>query len=281
MLEFGKVKPMLCTLKVKPLDDPAYVYERKFDGFRALAFVNKDGSYRLQARSLTDKTALFPELKFVVNRVCVLDGEVTCSDEDTRQSFEAVQHRVNNPGDVRANVSRYPAHYHAFDMLEDGEETLTEWPLAARKRRLLLSLAPTPNVTRSVDSDDGERLFEFAKERHWEGVVGKRLDEPYLFGKRRWVKVKVWLSGVFEAVGYTKGTGKRADLFGALVLSNGTQVGSGFRDDELLSLLRWMVPTEYHRDTVDVMPFKVKVKYVEATNDGQLRFPIFEGLANA
>ena len=285
MLEFGKVKPMLCSLRAAPLDGGGMCWERKYDGFRALAFVNADGSYRLQARSLTDKTALFPELKFGKGTNRILDGEITCGEGPEAESFTAVQHRVNNPADVLDNVKTYPAWYQAFDIIEVAGISVWHSNLLARKSVLQEAQAKTANVTVVPWWQAGQELWTVAKQEGWEGIVGKDLSKAYEFGKRHWVKVKTWLSGWFDVIGYTPGTGKRANLFGALVLANGTQVGSGFTDAELAKMLsvlqnrRLITPLRPGGKALkmlDVAPFSVKVKYVEVTNDGQLRFPIFQ-----
>lgn len=265
MLEFGSVKPQLCNLKVAIPTDKGLVWERKLNGIRAIVFLKSDGSYRIQARSGTDKTHLFPELRFPMGYNCVLDGEITCTDSGVER-FTAMQHRVNNPADVEANMFKYPATFNAFDIIEAGSQPMWQMPLSMRKD-VLHSMC---GIAASGWTTDGEMLWEAAVREGWEGVVGKDPNAPYEFGKRRWVKIKTWHEGVFECVGATAGKGKRDGLIGALILKNGTQVGSGFSDEQLMHL-------SYLVD--DCEPFMVRVKYVEETNAGKLLFPIFVGVA--
>lgn len=282
MLEFGKLKPMLCNLRVTKPADKDYIWEKKLDGFRAVAFVNADGSYRLQSRSLVDKTALFPELMFPTGASLILDGEITCS-MDGKESFTAVQHRVNNPKDVNENVALFPATFNAFDILLCGQMKPTNhWPILERKL-LLSTLEFQPgNVRVNGWSHDGIDMLSKSREERWEGVVGKNINEPYEFGKRRWVKIKTWLQESFQVIGFTPGTGKREHMFGSLVLSNGTQVGSGFTNSELMDMLKMLCDRKLRDQPKEgvtmVRPFSVKVKFVEYTNIGQLRFPIYVGL---
>jgi ATP-dependent DNA ligase len=110
--------------------------------------------------------------------------------------------------------------------------------------------------------------------------------------RRNWVKVKRWLDGTFECVGYTLGCGKRERLFGALIVRSldgklKAEVGTGFDDATLVSLLEYMRGRSKEMILVGgampapvgvwVEPFKVHVKYVEVTNAGSLRFPVYLG----
>jgi ATP-dependent DNA ligase len=164
-----------------------------------------------------------------------------------------------------------------------------------RKSILTNVLCPTENVSATKWVDDGVALFDLMKQNSLEGVVGKEKTGLYHENKREWKKVKCWQEGTFVAVGYTPGTGWRASTFGALVLAdtNGNyvgEVGTGFTEGDIRKLFatfktypglqgmggkNWkMAP----KQTTYIMSFPVKVKYLEFSNEGILRFPVFKGV---
>lgn len=274
-LEFGKVRPMLCRLAAQPHDRPGWLFERKYDGVRMMAFVGADGSVRLQARSGTDKTAQFPELRHIyVNEpgAAVLDGEVVSRDGLSFQDF--AQRRMNRTGDINRLARQRPAMFVAFDMIQFRGRGIDHWTLAER-RRLLHSMVPQSDWLRFPEwGASGTGMFEEARRMGWEGVVGKDLSQPYLFGKRGWLKVKVWREGMFNIVGYDVGRGKREGMAGSFWLENDRhehvgKVGTGF-DDKTLWYLTILVQSG--------RKVRFRVKYMEVTNDGLLRFPVYLGL---
>lgn len=174
-----------------------------------------------------------------------------------------------------------------------GVKTAAEYE--ARRRRLEGLLRWSSSAMLSRRHADGVALFGPAMAAGWEGVVGKRLAEPYLPGKRAWVKVKVWREGVFYVIGFTEGAGKREGRFGAMRLGRldeGTlclrHVGdceAGLDDGELrlLGELRRGYGRMAFGDRVlktcdPGSLLKVRVKYAEETGAGMLRFPVYVGL---
>ena len=281
---------MLCKLKVAPFDDDAWRWERKLDGCRMRVDMDANGRVTLVARSGANKTAQFPELAFAHRLSALpasLDGEVVSADGLSFQEFN--QRRMNRTEDVAMMARKLPAMFVAFDILECWGKSMRLLPLQ-RRRDVLLGFSSTLSVSEQYEG--GVALFERSKVEGWEGVVGKRMDEPYLPHRRNWVKVKLWHEGVFDCIGYTFGTGKREKLFGALVIQSEdgklkSEVGTGFDDAALESLLGFMsgrrtglmlaggsMPAPVG---VNVEPFKVRVKYCEVTNAGSLRFPVYLG----
>jgi bifunctional non-homologous end joining protein LigD len=164
-----------------------------------------------------------------------------------------------------------------------------------RKGILTNVLVPTENVSATKWVDDGVALFELMKQNNLEGVVGKDKIGLYHENKREWKKVKCWQEGAFVAVGYTPGTGWRASTFGALVLAdtNGNyvgEVGTGFTEGDIRKLflsfktypgLQGMTGKNWKmapKQTTYIMSFPVKIKYLEFSNEGILRFPVFKGV---
>jgi bifunctional non-homologous end joining protein LigD len=281
-------EPMLCKLADKPFSDPGYIWEPKLDGARIIATV-LDGKVRLFGRSGAEKTHLFPDLKIQTACDCVLDGEVVSGD-----SFNALQHRVNRVNGITQAIKDYPAKYSVFDILQLGSLSIAGFPLSNRKEVLKTIVIETENVNLTPSVTDGVKLFEVMKQNHLEGVVGKDLKGQYHEGKREWLKVKCWQEGMFLAVGYTQGTGWRASTFGALVLADAKvnyvgSVGTGFTNEVIKDLMKlfksgnnpfaWSAP--HPTEPVSwVKPFPVKVKYLEVTADGMLRFPAFKGVVD-
>ena len=289
---------MLCKLKVAAFNDPAWVWQRKLDGCRMRVDIDSRNGIGLTARSGADKTAQFPD---VVQAIALtvdwgfapmtLDGEVVSAQGLGFQEFN--QRRMNRTEDVALMAQRLPASLVAFDVLSAWGRDME--PRSLADRLAILERVKPACCQMPEYSNDGLYLFRKAEELGWEGVVGKRLDEPYLPGRRAWVKVKVWHEGVFDCVGYTFGTGNREELFGALVIQGDdgrlkAGVGSGFDRATLASLLAFM--NGRRREPmfaggsmpalvgVRVEPFKVRVKYCEVTNDGRLRFPVYVGQAD-
>ena len=277
------IKPMLCQLRGSVFNDPDYIWERKYDGVRVIASIN-DGSVTLQGRSGLDKTMQFPELQDIAVSVkeATLDGEIVSANGKSFQDF--AQHRVNRLDDIILVSEQLPAVYVVFDLLShDGLDITTEH-FCWRRYMLEKVLVPSSIACYTKQYEDGVALYQTAVSEKWEGVVGKRLDEPYLYGKRRWLKVKIWQEDIFTAYGYTPGRGKREGLFGALLLKDKDkevgEVGTGFTDSCLMSLLSGFEILDKLDKFVLVSPFSVRIKYLERSNSGQLRFPVFKGIVN-
>jgi len=287
---------MLCRLRVEAFNDPDWTWERKLDGDRMSVLVTDNGTTSLLARSGASKTDQFPEIRLDLppeSRPAMFDGEVVSAQGLGFQEFN--QRRMNRQRDIESFARELPAMYVAFDCLMVGGRDIGHLPLAERRRALEAALPASMDigpVRVPAQFRDGVALFEKANELKWEGVVGKRLDEPYMPHRRNWVKVKRWLEGTFNCVGYTLGCGRRERLFGALVVQSDdgklkAEVGTGFDDATLASLLEYMrgrsksmilaggaMPAPVG---VWVEPFRVRVKYVEVTNAGSLRFPVYLG----
>lgn len=290
-------KPMLATLASSVPTGPGWLYEVKWDGYRAIATV-AGGEATLTSRNGNDLTARFPEVaKALAGAVkspdCVLDGEVCALDERGRSSFSAMQQGSG------------PLVFYVFDVLEVDGEPVVGLPLAERRERLEALLDRRSGKVRLSESfEDGEALFEAAAAQELEGIVAKRADSRYAVGRRtrEWLKIKTENRQEFVVAGYTKGQGRRAGSFGALVLGvrrggeleYAGNVGTGFDEAEIGRLLERLRPlirsdTPFavapkmakvrKADVVWVEPRLVcEVRFVEWTHDGRLRAPSYQGL---
>ncbi|MDQ3823130.1 MAG: DNA ligase D, partial [Actinomycetota bacterium] len=293
--------PMLATLADDVPRGKGWLFEVKWDGYRAVAYV-RGGEATLVSRNGNDLTGRFPGVGKAIERAvrspeCVLDGEVGALDENGRMTFSAMQQGKSGTSYV----------YVAFDVLEIDGRPLVDRPLTER-REALGGLLDGRNraVQLSEAFDDGEALFRAAEEQGFEGIIAKRTDSRYLAGRRTrdWLKVKTHGEQEFVVAGYTRGKGRRSAGFGSLVLAVHDEdagglryvgnVGTGFTDaeiDRLLDLLRPLerdtspfravpkMPKVRRGDVVWLEPELVaQVEFAEWTHDGHLRAPRYKGL---
>jgi bifunctional non-homologous end joining protein LigD len=304
-------RPMLSQLAERPFSRDGWLFEIKWDGVRALAFMRRRGAAQdvaLYSRTLHRLNAPFPEIVQALAAMdqssVVLDGEIFAPDEQGRPDFVRLQQRVHlsAEADVRQAAERIAVLYVVFDCLYLNGRDLRGAPLEER-RRALESLELPPNMLRSdAVLGDGHTLFEAARQHGLEGIIAKRATSPYRPGIRSadWQKIKVRKR--LEAVvgGFTGGKGQRKGTFGALVLgqydpAGGAlvhigQTGGGLRDADLRLLQQRLQPL-----VTNTCPFKqppktlqpatwveprvvVEVEYSEFTPDGVLRAPVYLGI---
>ena len=240
------IHPMLATLVDKPFDGQDWLYEIKWDGYRAIAFLER-GSVRLVSRNQNDMTAAYPELRaipdFVKARTAILDGEIVALDEQGRPSFSLMQQRTGvGEGGRRIRRTRddIPMVYYVFDLLYLDGYNLMQAELEQRKALLASILAPGDLVHYSDHYiGNGKALFEAATERHLEGIVAKRRSSHYVQKRSSdWLKIKIVKRQECVIGGYTDPRGSREN-FGSIVLGlyddQGRlipvgQAGSGFTE---------------------------------------------------
>jgi bifunctional non-homologous end joining protein LigD len=292
-----KYKPMLATLAREVPDGDGWLFEVKWDGYRALAYV-RGSDTTLVSRNDNDLTERFSNVakeisKAVKSPHAVVDGEVCALDEQGRASFSAMQQ------------GNGPLVYYAFDLLELDGEPLLELPLSERQARLAKLLDKRNRTIRISETfDDGDALYEAAKQQELEGIMAKRADSKYYPGRRSrdWLKIKTHGKQEFIIAGYTHGGGRRAGLFGSLILAvrDGDElkyvgnVGTGFTDAEIRRLLEKLKPLRRKTSPFEEVPKMPKVRkdeivwvepelvaeveFAEFTHDGRLRAPSYQGL---
>lgn len=285
-----------------------WAYELKWDGIRALAAIG-GASARLTSRSGRDITAGYPELRPVAavtsGLSAVLDGEIVAFDERGRPSFGLLQRRMNlaDPAQVAALVGEFPVRYIVFDLLALNGSELTRLPYVQRHELLEQLDIDSPVVTVPPNFvGDPDAAETFSREHGLEGVVAKRLDSPYLPGRRTpaWVKSKFVRDQAVVVGGWRHGEGGRARL-GALLMGvpaeDGSlrfvgRVGSGLTEHGIDVLLRRFaelagdvnpfgstLPAPEHRGAIFLRPELVgEVRYTDWTIDNRLRAPVWRGL---
>jgi len=297
------LKPMLADASKRvPVGD--YYYEIKWDGIRALIFLN-EGQLRIYSRNLNDITDQFPELNvpeeaFRINNA-IFDGEIVCLDSEGKANFKKVIRRLMGKKNIERKSRRSPAYCYLFDCLYlDGRSLLND-PQDRRRWWMVDSVrSGETNYRISEALDDGKALFEAARKLGIEGIVAKDRKAKYVLGKRSdaWVKVKVKETKDCMIIGFTRGEGDRVASFGSLHLAEKVdgslvyrgRVGTGF-DDHLLKYLSTLlkdklsdirsIESEVHEEkkTVWVVPdYRCEVEYSMVTDNGTLRDAVFKKL---
>lgn len=302
---------MLATLVEEPFDDPQWLYEVKWDGYRAVAFA-KDGQAQLVSRNQNDLTAEFPEIAQALQSLAVenaiLDGEVVALDEEGRPSFSLMQQRtgMTHPGANRSRNRAVPIVYYAFDLLYLNGCNLMAAPLEQRKAFLQKIIPPDKGFLRYSDhhAEHGTALFQVARDKGLEGIVAKLRTGAYVQKRsREWLKIKITRRQECVIAGYTDPKGSRAN-FGSLVLGlydeRGKLVhvgnaGSGFTGSTHAALWKKLDALKTEKNPFGekiestrkphwVKPELVaEIKFSEWTHEGdrggiKMRAPIFQGL---
>jgi len=207
------LKPQLALTRKELPTGEEWAYEQKLDGFRAIVFVDGDDVY-VQSRGGKALARYFPELSFAPGRY-VLDGELVIRDAEGGLEFDALQSRIHPAESRIALLAReIPADYVAFDLLAEDEDSLLERPLSERRTRLE-ALAKEVGVETSELSADPERAEQWL--RSSEGAMAKRLDAPYLPGKRKGM-AKVKREREIDCVVLGWRPGKEEGTVGSLIL---------------------------------------------------------------
>lgn len=290
------IQPMLATLISKPFNDQNWLFEIKWDGFRTLAFINK-GEVALKSRNKNLLNHNFPKIVEELEQVkesVILDGEVVVLDEKGRSDFQLMQ---NYQRDRKGAL-----YYYLFDFLFKDGSDLRELPLTERKT-LLKTFVDKYQFSNIRFSDHilekGEAFFQEASKNHLEGIIGKKINSPYLpFRSRDWVKIKTLRRQEVVICGFTQPRGSRKK-FGSLIvgvyndqdtLSYAGNVGGGFNFASLKEVYKKLEPLIQKNS-----PFKNKIKtktaatwvkpklicevsFSEWTKENIMRQPIFQGL---
>jgi len=203
-----KLEPMLISEQQTPFNDPNYFYELKFDGIRSLLYSDADG---VEIRNKRNKslTYIMPELTEVYKQIkgkAILDGELIVI-KDSKPDFYEMQKRalMNNYSKIQLISQLYPITFIAYDILYlDGKE-LIDLPLTQRKKILQQVLKETPRIAISkVIEEKGIELFEITKQQGLEGVIAKKKQSKYFYGKRtkEWIKFKNMIDDDYVVLGY-------------------------------------------------------------------------------
>ena len=288
------VTPMLAIAVDEPFDDDAWLFEVKWDGYRAIAAIDADKTVTLTSRNGIDLLERFSGLESIgaafKSRPVLVDGEICVLDEHGRSSFGGLQSR--NPGDAGLT-------FVAFDLLYAGGKDLRDVPLEERKAKLERLIVPGHGVLFSKHIiGRGRDFFKAAKSQGLEGIIGKRRDSLYRSTRSRsWVKIKAQQEQEFVIGGWTEPRGSRKQ-FGALLLGvyekrklvYAGHVGTGFDEKKLREIGKLLREREEKASPFTAVPktntrahfvkpdLVAQVSFTEWTRDGMLRHPVFLGL---
>jgi bifunctional non-homologous end joining protein LigD len=307
------VAPMLATLgSVADIDDSddSWSFEMKWDGIRAIATVT-DGRVTIATRNGNDVTATYPDLQVLAAQLLtegvsgdtVLDGEIVALGRAGRPDFGRLQGRMGltRPRDVTSAVTAIPVDYMIFDILEASGRVVATEPYSHRRATLHDTVREGGRIHVPPAFDgDLDAAVESSRELGLEGVVAKKRDSTYAFGRRSraWIKIKHHKTQEVVIGGWRPGNGRRAETVGSLLMgvpdAQGLhyvgRVGTGFNDRDLdaifsrLSRLRREttpfvdVPAVDARDAHWVTPSLVgEVEFAEWTTTERLRQPTWRG----
>lgn len=298
------IAPMLAQAADGPFDSAQHLFEVKWDGTRCLAYIEARRLQLVNRRNIEMRDR-YPELACLerIEPGTILDGEVVVLDGG-KPSFQRLQQREHLQDRKRIAIlrERLPATLIVFDILYYAGESLLATPLRERKARLSAAITAfgDPHVIASdFIVERGKAYFNAVEKAGLEGIMAKRLDSPYVPGKRspHWLKIKVAQTGVFEIVGFTPHE-TAGDMIGALIIAERVgrrwaykgKVGSGFTELERrefhtrLSAATPMPPLkDGPKDGVwREAKLRCVVRFFEKTGIGMLRAPVYKGIeANA
>ncbi len=234
------VQPMLAIPVKEPFNHPDWIFEVKWDGYRAIAEI-RDGGVSLYSRNLISFDKKFFPISEALRKLrfeALLDGEIVVVDDQGRPDFQKLQHYGDSKGGHLL--------YYVFDLLYFRGHDLTSLPLVRRKE-LLKKILPSGQKIRFSDHvwKEGVLFYNAAKEKGLEGIVAKHSESVYEVGRRsrQWLKVKTHLTQEAVVTGFTEPGGSRKH-FGALVLGvyEGSEltyighVGGGFSEKDLKNI---------------------------------------------
>ncbi|MEW5895077.1 MAG: DNA ligase D [Candidatus Omnitrophota bacterium] len=288
------VSPMLATLVEDSFDQEGWIFEMKWDGYRVMTQINKQG-VRLYSRNDKDFNSRFPEVVESLRHFpheCLLDGEMVVVDGDGHPRFHLLQDYMKKREGILL--------YYVFDLLYINGYDLRKLPLW-RRRNILQKILPEHPYVKFSDGIErmGRAFFDIICINHLEGMIAKDLSSPYRTGKRTkdWLKVKAIMRQEAVIAGLTEPRGSRKK-FGALVLGvydDGLfryigHTGGGFDDYLLNEIYRKVSPLITDKSPFDPPPktntpvrwakpqVVCEVKFSEWTGDGLMRHPVFLGL---
>lgn len=287
-------RPQLAALAEQPFDNDDWIFENKFDGYRALAQI-KNNKADLISRNGISFNSKYKEIVAALEKVnddMILDGEVVVEDSKGKSHFQRLQHFGEGPKNGTLK-------FYVFDIVYFKGYDLRNLELIQRKKILKAILPKLKNIIFSSHTvGQGLETFKAIEKLGGEGIIAKKASSKYYEGRRSkdWLKIKTGKEQEMVIGGFTEPSGSRTGL-GALLLGfyqggdfiYSGKVGTGF-SDEILTELR----TRLNKIERKTSPFKIppklkgthwvspqlvaQVKFSEWTDSGSLRHPVYGGL---
>ncbi|MCS3797496.1 DNA ligase D [Niastella sp. OAS944] len=286
--------PMLATLTDEPFDDKDWLYEIKYDGYRAVAYLDGDEVNIMSRKNLSFNNKFYAVVEALqeLNMQAVFDGEIVALNEEGKSEFQLLQQwQKSGQGELI---------YYVFDILWLNGYNLMNLPLLERKA-ILEQILPQHPMVRYSDHvvETGTQFFEAATQQGLEGIIAKAAESPYTptIRTKQWLKIKSNQRQEVVIGGFTESRGSRTH-FGALVLGVYEKnklmyvghTGSGFTEQSLAAIYKKLKSLITPKPPFDKKPktnmpctwvkpvLVCEVKFSEWTNDNILRQPIFMGL---
>jgi len=290
-----KVKPMLSTLVDEAFDDSNWLFEIKWDGYRAIGsrHNNQVALYSRANNSFVDHYPPIVEALRSLKHDVILDGEIVVTDESGAPHFASLQNWRRDP--------KGQLYYYVFDILWCDGYDVRDMPLIERKK-LLESVIPPNSIIRYSDHlvRRGKTLFHAMEDRHLEGIIAKKASSTYRENNRGsdWLKIKTHFRQEVVIGGYTEPRGGR-EYLGSLIVGvyndNNELIytghsGGGIPDNQRKLLLQKLSRIERKTSPFSIVPkpnapvhwvrpeLVCEMSFSEWTNDGSMRHPVFEGL---
>lgn len=286
--------PMLATLTDEAFDEKDWLFEIKYDGYRAVAYLDGDDVNIMSRKNLSFSKKFYPVVEALqeLNMQAVFDGEIVALNEEGKSEFQLLQNwQKSGTGELV---------YYVFDILWLNGYNLMELPLYERKN-ILQQILPNHAMIRYSDhvEQTGAQFFEAATQQGLEGIIAKAAESPYTpkIRTKQWLKIKSNQRQEVVIGGFTETRGSRSH-FGALVLGVYEKnkliyvghTGSGFTEQSLAAIYKKLKPIitstiPFDKEPKTNMPctwvkpvLVCEVKFSEWTKDNILRQPIFMGL---
>lgn len=289
-MNFDNIKPMLLSEEDKPFNSIDYLYEIKFDGIRALIYV-ENNKIIIKSRNNTILNDIFPELinlKFITKKKCIFDGEIILMDKN-KISFDKLKTRMNTKkkDKIEEYKNKLPVTFICFDILYENKD-LTSLPLIKRKI-ILNKFKDNDYFVKSRVFDNGIKLFNIISKKNLEGIVAKKKDSKYFPGIRteEWIKIKRLNESDYYICGYLEKENVVSLLLGEKrnnKIHFVSKVVLGKKREEYKEIKKCKKINNYLTDFNEEEYIYIKpdlicsITYLEKTKNNHLRHPLFKKL---
>ena len=290
--KFLKLSPMLLHEIDEPFNSSKHIYEIKFDGLRALIYINKN-EIIIKSRRNIMLNDIYPELlkiKNITKDECILDGEIVLF-EDGLPSFSRLQERsrLKNKDKIKYMKNNYPVTFVCFDILYKNKD-LTNLELIKRKKILNKFKNNKVFYKSKYFENKGIDLFNFVKEKNLEGIIAKLKNSPYIYNKRTnyWLKIKNYQTKDFYIYGYineeknyiiTLILGEKIDkehiFVGKVILGKKSELANTLLNAKKISNKYLLDIKDKNINFIEPI-YKITVNYMERTKNNMLRQPFIK-----
>lgn len=299
IFEQKNIKPMLIGEAQEPFNDINFIYELKLDGIRCIAYLDDKNTELRNKRNLI-VNSIYPELQHInknIKKKCILDGEVIVSIEG-KPNFSEIQKRslMSNKLKIEFASKKHPVSFVAYDILYYDNKQITDLPQIERKKILNKTIEENErlSISRYIE-EKGIELYKLTVAQDLEGIVAKRKDSKYYFGKNTndWIKIKNLKDDDFVVCGYIEKSNNIVSIVigqynqsNQLIYKGHVTLGISKSDFNIIANTKRIANPYFsspkgNEKAIWLEPINVcTVKFMERTSSGSLRQPVFKGLRN-